>query len=313
VFVEHGIVVIGGSAGSLSPLKTLLQQLPKNLPAAIFVVTHLAPDRTSNLAQVLSWAGSLPIIQVLSPEKIVPGTCYVAVPDYHMVISDSRVSPWRGPKEDRHRPAVNALFRSAAAAYGPRVVGVVLSGMLSDGSAGLWWIKQYGGVAVVQNPETAEFSGMPNSVLEYVDVDHVVEPKDLAPLLVKLADATGRPAVEHAQMEKKESVDLRCPDCGGPLSRIKYGRALEYRCLVGHTFSPAGMLKAHSDAEENVLWSSVAILEESVRLIGQVASQLPPEEAKRLESLAEKRIALAARARKLVENLDRLHVSGGEG
>jgi two-component system chemotaxis response regulator CheB len=310
--VKHGIVVIGGSAGSIGPLRELVRQLPPNFPAAVMVVIHLQADKVSRLAEILNTTGSLPAVQVSAPQTIMPGTCYVAVPDYHMVIEDSRVSPWRGPREDRQRPSVNALFRSAAAAYGPQVIGVILSGMLSDGSAGLWWIKQYGGVAVVQNPDTAEFSSMPSSVLEYVDVDHVVDAADLAPLLLKLADDVARPAVENAQMESKEPVDFRCPDCGGPLSKIKYGRALEYRCLVGHAFTPAGMLKAHSEAEENVLWSSVAVLEESVKLIGQLASHLPPDEAKRLESHLEKRVALAAKARELVENLDHLHIPEAE-
>jgi two-component system chemotaxis response regulator CheB len=184
--VSRDIIVIGASAGGVEVLVEIARHLPIGFPASVFVVIHIPTVMRSRLAEILTETGPLPATQVVSSETIECGRIYVAPPDYHLLIEDGRVSPWRGPKEDRHRPAINPLFRSAAVAYGSRVIGVILSGALSDGSAGLWWIKHNGGIAVVQNPESAAFPDMPLSALDHVDADYIAEPPEIGPLLAKL-------------------------------------------------------------------------------------------------------------------------------
>jgi two-component system chemotaxis response regulator CheB len=127
-------------------------------------------------------------------QLIQPGYIYVAPPDFHLLIESSRVQLWRGPRENRQRPSVNVLFRSAAVAYGPRVIGVILSGTLDDGATGLWWVKKHGGVAVVQTPSDAEFEGMPITALEHVDVNEVIPAREIGPYLADLA-------IERAEIE----------------------------------------------------------------------------------------------------------------
>jgi two-component system, chemotaxis family, protein-glutamate methylesterase/glutaminase len=185
---SHDIIVIGASAGGVDTLADLVERLPKDLPASIFVVVHMAADFPSSLAAILSRAGPLPAKDAREGEVFAPGRIYVAPPDHHLLLEGGRVHLWRGPKENRHRPAINVLFRSAAVEYGPRVVGVVLSGTLDDGTAGLWWVKRYGGLAVVQNPADALFPGMIYSVLEHVKVDHIVNVCQMGDLLGQLVN-----------------------------------------------------------------------------------------------------------------------------
>jgi two-component system chemotaxis response regulator CheB len=185
--VRHEIIAIGGSAGSIPALRQITAALPANCPAAVFAVIHIPANIRSYLSEVLGFSGPLPAVQVKESMAIKPGKIYVAAPDFHMLIEHGRVFPWRGPKEDRHRPAINPLFRTAAETYGSSVVGVVLSGALNDGSAGLWKVKQHGGMAVVQNPRTAQVPDMPESVLEYVEPDHVLDSQEIGPLLMKLS------------------------------------------------------------------------------------------------------------------------------
>lgn len=183
---QRDIVVIGASSGGFEVLKTLVAGLPQELEAALFVVWHMAPDAPGVLARVLDRAGPLAAVQAQDNEAIVNGRIYVAPPDHHMLVNAGSVQLTRGPKENRFRPSVDPLFRSAASAYGRRVVGVVLSGSLDDGTAGLVSIKRHGGIAVVQDPEEAEFRSMPATALREVDVDHTVAAAEMADLLVRL-------------------------------------------------------------------------------------------------------------------------------
>lgn len=187
------LIVIGASAGGVEALSELMQRLPANLPAAIFVVLHLSPQATSHLAEILSFRGPLRATQPRDGEAIQPGHIYVAPPDRHLLLEVGRVRVVRGPKENGFRPAVDPLFRSAALAYGSRVIGVVLTGALDDGSAGLWAIKRYGGMAVVQDPREAKFPSMPASALDYVQVDYCLPIAEIGPLLSRTA---GEPAPE---------------------------------------------------------------------------------------------------------------------
>jgi two-component system, chemotaxis family, protein-glutamate methylesterase/glutaminase len=185
--MKRDIVVVGASAGGVEALSALASTLPPNMPAALFVVLHTSPWRRSDLPEILTRSGPLPAVHARDNGSLHAGRIYVAPPDYHLLIEGQRTMLWRGPKENRSRPAVNTLFRSAAGAYGSRVTGVVLTGALEDGSAGLWWIRRYGGAAVVQDPDEATFPDMPRTALEYVDSAQVVRLRDMGSLLTRLA------------------------------------------------------------------------------------------------------------------------------
>jgi two-component system chemotaxis response regulator CheB len=186
------VIVIGASAGGVEALRKLFRDLPPDLPASIFVVLHLSPLNPSMLPQILQKGTVLPVTQPEGGESIEPGVVYVAPPNRHLVVEDGTVQLTTAPRENRHRPAVDPLFRSAALFYGPRVIGVILSGSLDDGTAGLWEIKRRGGIAVVQDPKEAIHSGMPCSALANVEVDHVVRLSEMAELRKSLCDTEVR-------------------------------------------------------------------------------------------------------------------------
>ena len=178
--------MIGASAGGVDALKRLFQALPHDFSAAICVVLHLNPLSPSMLPEILQRLTPLPVKHPQSGEPLEPGVVYVAPPNRHLVVEDGTVQLTTAPRENRHRPAVDPLFRSAALFYGPKAVGVILSGSLDDGTAGLWEIKKRGGIAVVQDPLEALHPGMPRSAVANVDVDHVVPLSQMGALLASL-------------------------------------------------------------------------------------------------------------------------------
>jgi len=185
--VKHDIVTLGASAGGVEALQAVVRSIPATIDAAFFVVMHLSAWSRSELPRILSNAGPLPAMHARDDEPIEQGRIYVAPPDYHLVLEDSRTVLWRGPKENRSRPSINVLFRSAAVAYRERVTGVVLSGALDDGSAGLWWIRRYGGAAIVQDPAEAIVPDMPRSALEHVDTARIARLSEIGLLVSRLA------------------------------------------------------------------------------------------------------------------------------
>jgi two-component system chemotaxis response regulator CheB len=184
--MPRDVIVIGASAGGIEALTTLVRYLPADLGASVFVVLHMAPDQKSVLPRILSSAGKLPAKHARDGEPIVPDRIYVARPDHHLLIHDTHVRVVKGPSENGHRPAIDPLFRTAAYAYGTRVIGIVLSGALDDGTAGLVSIKGRGGLALVQDPNEAIVQMMPRSALENVDIDHVLPMSEMAALLPAL-------------------------------------------------------------------------------------------------------------------------------
>lgn len=182
------IVVVGTSAGGVEALQAMVKGLPPNLPASIFAVLHLPPGANSELPAILSKAGPLPAHEARMDEKFERGHIYVAPADRHLLLDQGRIQLWRGPRENRHRPAVNVLFRSAAVGYGSRVIGVVLSGTLDDGTAGLWWVKRHGGVALVQDPADTIFPDMIYSALEHVEIDGIVKAADMGEVVGRLVN-----------------------------------------------------------------------------------------------------------------------------
>lgn len=195
----HDIIVIGASAGGVEALKHLVAALPADLPAAVFIVVHFPPDSISMLPSILNWYGPLPATTAQNNEPIQTGHIYVAPPDYHLLVRDGTMQVYRGPRENHTRPAIDPLFRSAAQMYAGRVIGVLLSGMLNDGTAGLIEIKRQEGLAIVQDPEEALFPDMPRSAIKNVAVDYVLPLAHIAPVLTRLVTAG---------LEKSQDIDI---------------------------------------------------------------------------------------------------------
>jgi two-component system chemotaxis response regulator CheB len=288
---DHDIVVVGASAGGVEALADLARSLPADLPAAVFVVLHVPATATSMLPSILSRHGPLPAAHVNDGEPIEPGRIYVAPPDHHLLVRAGHVHLSRGPRENGHRPAVDPLFRSAAGEYATRVIGVVLSGALDDGTAGLLAIKSRGGVAVVQDPDDCLYPGMAASALEHVQVDHVVPAASMGKLLARLATepAAEPPGPAPAEMKLEVEVEgfsvealeegrhpgqpsgFSCPDCNGVLWEIQDGGMQRYRCRVGHAWSPESLLTQQSEALEAALWVALRSLEERAALARRLA------------------------------------------
>jgi two-component system chemotaxis response regulator CheB len=289
------IVVVGASVGGLEALRTIAGELPKDFPASVFVVLHTAPEAPGVLADILDRAGPLPAAYAVEGDRILPGRIYVAPPDRHLVIEPNRVRLTRGPKENRFRPAVDPLFRSAAQVYGPRVIGVILTGYLDDGTAGLWAVKQLGGTTVVQDPHDALAPSMPASALNQVRVDHCLPVAEIAPLLARL---TAAPLEEEGEYEVPEELDIEvkiakentaldvgvlklgepsnyaCPECHGVLLQLKEEKRIRFRCHTGHAYSVDSLLAEITEGVEDSLWNAIRSVEESVLLLRHMAEHL---------------------------------------
>lgn len=290
---RRDIIVIGTSSGGIDALKELVSQLPRDLNAAVFVVLHVAPYSLGILPEILERAGPLRAANAADWGRIEPGRIYVAPPDRHLLLDASgRVRVTRGPRENRFRPAVDPTFRSAAHAFGPRVVGVVLTGWLDDGTAGLWAVKERGGTAVVQHPDDCFAPAMPLNAIKNVEVDHIVPLKDIAPLLVRLtetpaAEEGARPVSEEMETEVKiarednaldsgimkwgEPSVYACPECHGVLLQLNEGGNTRFRCHTGHAYSVDSLLAEFTEKTEESLWSAIRAIEEGVLLMRDLA------------------------------------------
>ncbi|GAB3255783.1 chemotaxis protein CheB [Larkinella harenae] len=289
---KRDIIVIGASAGGVYALKELVAGFSADFQASIFIVQHVSPHSPSLLPSILNHAGPLPAKHPEDGEWVQPGQIYVAPPDHHLLIEYDQVVVKKGPKENRFRPSIDALFRSAAYRFGARVIGIVLTGLLDDGTSGLWSIHRMGGLCIIQKPEEAMYSSMPRSVLEYVDVDYSVSVSEMPALLTELTQQT---APESAPLGEKESnrletevniaaqenafemgvlnmgdlTPLTCPECNGALVSIKEGKLIRYRCHTGHAFTANSLLAEVTKTIEDNLWKSVKSLEETVILLDQ--------------------------------------------
>lgn len=290
---RRDIIVIGTSSGGIDALKGLVAGLPRDFGATLFVTLHVAPYSLGILPEILERSGPLPASNARDMEQIEPGRIYVAPPDRHLLVEPSGiVRVTRGPRENRFRPAVDPLFRSAAYAFGPRVVGVILTGWLDDGTAGLWAVKERGGVAVVQHPDDCFAPAMPLNAIKHVEVDHIVPLKDIAPLLVRLAETRaaeegGRPVSEEMEIEVKiaredgalesgimkwgEPSVYACPECHGVLLQLKEGGNVRFRCHTGHAYSVDSLLAEFTEKTEESLWSAIRAIEEGVLLMRDLA------------------------------------------
>jgi len=289
---HRDLVVVGASAGGVEALRDLMSELPEDLPAAVMVVLHLPAGGTSALADILARACKLPAVPARHGEPIEHGRVYVASPDYHLLVQGDCAALSRGPTENGHRPAVDALFRSAALARGPRVVGVVLSGVLDDGAAGLVAIKSRGGLAVVQDPEDAAYPGMPLSALRIAHVDHLLPAREIGRRLDRILrdTMTASSVPEPTPLLRYEDdlarnlltgtveldrlgryAGLTCPDCQGALVALEPGES-RFRCRVGHAWTADALLATADDRLQTALWTALRTLEEKARLAAQMAT-----------------------------------------
>lgn len=294
---SHDIIVIGTSAGGVETLKVLVSALPADLPAAIFVVLHMPAGSTSLMPEILGKYTALSVAHAVSGEAIRHGKIYLAPPDYHLLLRSGYVQLTRGPRENRVRPAADPLFRSAARVYGRRVVGVILTGMLSDGTAGLLAVRHAGGVAIVQDPAEAIASMMPEKARDIAGADHILPLAGIVPLLVQLAhtpvSTEGVPrmtesldpvermpevvkrdlaAQAHGERNGQSSV-YTCPECGGVLWQVEEEKLLRFRCHVGHIYASEELLVEQSEALEAALWLTVRTFIEKATLARQMAAQ----------------------------------------
>lgn len=285
------LVVIGASAGGVSALLAISEGLPRLFAAPVCIVQHVG-SHPSMLPELLRFRGPNHAVHVEDGQPLAPGTLHVAPPDRHLLVEGSRLRLTHGPKENHARPAIDPLFRSAALGWGSRVIGVILTGQMDDGAAGLRAVHDCGGVTVVQDPDSAAESEMPRSALAAVPVDHCVALAEIAPLLQRLV-ATRAPspppppppenvAREVAINRGDISMDnlsaigtpssLTCPDCGGSLWEMKQDQPLRYRCHTGHAFTALSLQAAQREASEQALWQGVRALRERELLLRRVAA-----------------------------------------
>lgn len=293
----HDIIVIGSSAGGLKALTAVTSNLPADLGASLFVVQHISPEHRSLLPEILSDTSRLPVLHPRNGDRIAKGLIYIAPPDQHLLVDRGHVRVVRGPRENRFRPAVDTLFRSAARAYGPRVIGIVLTGHLDDGTVGLQAIKRRGGISVVQDPLEAEYPSMPSSALRYTQIDYCVPMTEMPGLLARLVQekASAEQAIavpkeieleaniSEQQMDTEqliasvEAIGTRtfftCPSCNGNLWQIGNAEPLRFRCHLGHSFTVNALLAEQTRNLENALSSAVRLMEEKVMMSRRMAER----------------------------------------
>lgn len=287
------IIVVGASAGGIEALRVLTGALPADLSASLFIVVHTSPDAPGMLADIFNRFGKLPATYAKDRERIDKGKIYLAQPDRHLVIEPNHMRVTRGPKENRFRPAVDPLFRSAAQTYGPRVVGVILTGYMDDGTAGLWTVKQLGGTAIVQDPADALVPFMPLSAMTHVNVDYCVPLAEIAPLLVRLTTeaaegayqvpkeveievniAKEQKALDAGVLQLGEPSNYACPECHGVLLQMNDGTLFRFRCHTGHAYSVESLMTDITEKMDDALWNSIRAFEEGELFLRHVAEHL---------------------------------------
>jgi two-component system, chemotaxis family, protein-glutamate methylesterase/glutaminase len=287
---NRDIIVIGGSSGATAPLKAILGALPADLPAAVLVVLHIPARSLGLLTTVTAAAAHMPVHAAREGMAIAPGNIYLGVPDHHLIVGHAGIRLGRGPRENMARPSIDPLFRSAAATYGPRVIGLVLSGLLNDGAAGLEAIKRCGGVAIVQDPADAIADEMPRNAMSAVTVDLAVPSARLGDILSELVREPAGPRlpvppeirleVDIAAGERIDSTVLAriadpapvtCPHCAGVLSTIRDAKPLRFRCQVGHAYTAEAVAQQQENTVDEALRVAMRIVEERAELVTRMA------------------------------------------
>jgi two-component system chemotaxis response regulator CheB len=320
----HDIIVIGGSAGGVEALKTIVAGLSPDLPAAVFAVIHVSAHSPKLLDAILNREGGIPCSYATDGESIRMGHMYLAQPARHLLLEDSRMRVVLGPKENRAIPAIDPLFRSAAVAFGPRVVGVILGGYLNDGAAGLMAIKDRSGKAVVQRPDDTPYPNMPISALRHVAADKLVRLDEISPVLVQFArdpiHGEVPPVTEMLNSEIKMATQIGldpeqlgkiarrsmhdCPACGSVLFELMDERMLRFRCLTGHAYTAEALGVEQAERADHSLWAVLNLLEQGIFLRRRLAEKVSVDAENRLSRLEEE-IREAQRSVEMVRSLIR--------
>jgi two-component system chemotaxis response regulator CheB len=292
---RRDLVAIGASSGGVDALKRLAGALPADYHGALFVVVHISPEAHSTLPSILMRAGRMPAVHAADGMPIEHGRIHVAPPDHHLLVERGMLRVVQGPRENRHRPAIDPLFRSLAWAYGPRAVGVVLTGNLDDGTAGLWAIKSCGGTTIVQEPNEADHPQMPMNALMHNRIDHRLPLEGIAALLTGLAQDAPDPLrawspptgleneVNSALLQRGPHEmgvlgrlsPFTCPSCHGALWELEEGEHLRYRCHTGHAFSQASLLVDQGTIVEESLYTAMRAIQEKSAALRRLAERWP--------------------------------------
>jgi two-component system, chemotaxis family, protein-glutamate methylesterase/glutaminase len=284
------IVVIGTSVGGLKALRELLPLFPRAFAASVFIVQHQLPSAKTLLHEILGRYARLPVILPENGSKFKPGVIYVARPNHHLLVQKEHIAITFGPRENRARPSISALFRSAAAYQGPRVIGVLLTGYQNDGVGGLSAIKRCGGITIVQDPTEAQVSELPQTAIQRVEVDHILPLDQIAEKIAEMVTQPAKPifkvpgdimeevrASEHVvpdldHMQKiGDLTPYTCPECGGVLWKTKNEPLTRYVCHTGHSFSPLSFLEGQAEVIENSLWAAIRYIQERIDILLKMA------------------------------------------
>jgi two-component system chemotaxis response regulator CheB len=273
---KRDIIVVGASTGGIEVLQTILGSLPWDFAGALFIVLHTSQDSPGLLPEILNRHSKLPVLYAVHNAPILPARVYIAPSGQrHMVLDRGAVRLVPGPRENRSRPAIDALFRSASLAYGSEVIGVVLTGNLDDGSSGLAQIKSRGGMAIVQDPEEAMAPSMPESAIEMGEIDFILPVAEIGPKLIELvsseAAAQLRPISTGERNMSPSGQAYSCPECGGVLQEVQEGRMLRFKCRVGHLYSPDSLMADQTEAVERALWAAIRSMEEQAEFARRLA------------------------------------------
>lgn len=288
---NRDIIVIGSSHGGTEPLVQIVRELSSDLRASVFIVRHLPTDGQNYMVDILAKATSLAVVSAGHCEEIRKSAIHIAPANHHLLIDSTQTYLSKGPRENLHRPAIDPLFRSAAATSGPRVIGIVLSGELDDGTVGLHTIKKCGGMAIVQDPATAIAPSMPESAALNVAIDHTLPPAEIGALLNELVQEAVPPGFQCPEEIRKELgylggvgkgidtlagngklVPVGCPSCGGAVWELN-GELSRYRCHTGHAFTGQSLLQGLKDTEEQALLAALRSLEERVRMLTKLNNE----------------------------------------
>lgn len=279
------VVAIGASAGGVTALRELISGLPPDIPVALLVVLHMSPAGTSVLADILRRSSDMRVVAAVDGMELERGCVVVARPDHHLVLEGTTVRLTRTAKVNGHRPAIDPTFESATRTFDGRVLGILLSGTLDDGVAGLAGIREDGGITAVQQPAEAAYPGMPRAAIEAGVVDEVLTVDGLVRLVKDTAAGDGplvpvavAPPVQGSQgtvaSARGALITITCPNCGGNLWERQAGGVMQYECRVGHRYSPAALFSVHSDVLDDALWAAHRALLERSDLVGRMAERM---------------------------------------
>ncbi len=313
------LIVIGGSAGSIEVLTSLIAGLPADLPAAELIAIHISPEARSRLPQILGRAGILPAQHAIDGEPILAGRIYRGPPDHHLIVGPGQIHLSRGPRENGHRPAIDPLFRSAAHFYRHAVTGVVLSGGADDGAAGVVAIAAAGGTSVVQNPDDAIHPRMPQSSIETGMVDAVLSIPGIVkylverevPVVAAVPDLEAEDPVLEDRMKLPpdepagDPSPYTCPECHGTLFRVESELVPRFRCRIGHSYSQKSLEAEQAATVETTLWTAIRALEERAALLRDLASRMRRRDIEASAVRMESQAAEAERGADLIRDLIR--------